>query len=70
MSLPDLIANQSIKILNRDGYVDGYLCMWGSHVPHMFTLETQKHLHDMLFGYPEKAGWFMYLDERHVLEFT
>jgi hypothetical protein len=27
-------------------------------------------LHDMVFGYPEKAGWFMYLDERHVLEFT
>ncbi len=27
-------------------------------------------LHDMASGYPEKAGWFMYLNERHVLEFT
>jgi hypothetical protein len=28
-------------------------------------------LHDMVSGYPEKAGWFMYLDERHVfLELT
>jgi hypothetical protein len=27
-------------------------------------------LHDMISGYREMAGWFMYLDERHVLELT
>jgi hypothetical protein len=68
----DLIANQSIsRLLDRDGYVDGYLCMWGSHVPTCLLWKHKNtYIHDMVFGNPEKAGRFMYLDERHVLEFT